>query len=174
MAEPDNDGATVVAGAHDLAADKTVATRRKRVDRDDTVISRGGTADETMVSDTVASLSERRDRTRRIERGVARAVAKSTPGAPGLLAEGRVASKPGKHVERYPVRVAEAPPLAVVRQTVLPPLVEARRNLDAAAIAESALQKRHVQAVGVLVAVVGATSVAAAVVVIAIVLLSQR
>jgi len=72
------------------------------------------------------------------------------------------------------VRVAEPPPLAVVRQTVLPPIVEARRNLDAAAIAESALRKRHVQAVGVLGAVVGATAVAVAVVVIATILLSQR
>lgn len=167
MPELDDDGATVV-------ADKTVATRRKKRDSDDTVVSKRETPDEATASDTVASLDGRRDRTRKIDRSGARFTATPPTGAPGLLAEGRVASKPGKHVERYPVRVAEPPPLAVVRQTVLPAIVEARRNLDAAAIAESALHRRHVQAVGVLGAVVGATAVAVAVVVIAIILLSQR
>ncbi len=167
MAGLDDDGATVV-------ADKTVATRRKKPDHDDTMVSKRDTPDEATASDTVASLNERRDRTRKIDRSRARFTATPPPGAPGLLAEGRVASKPGKHVERYPVRVDEPPPPAAARQRVLAPIVEARRNLDAAAIAESALHKRRVQALGVLGAVVGATSVGVAAVVFAIILLSQR
>ena len=158
--------------------DTTVASRRKKPDTDDTVVSRGAIPDDVTVGDTVASLSERRDRTRKIDRdrdrGGARSTAMPPPGAPGVLADGRVASQPGRHVERYPVRVVEAPLLAVVRQNVLPPLVEARRSLDAAAIAGSAIHQRRAQAAGVVGAVVGATAVGVGVVVFAIVLLSQR
>ena len=154
--------------------DTTVTSRRKKLDTDDTVVSRGAIPDDVTLSDTVASLRERRDRTRKIDRDGARSTAMPQPGAPGVLADGRVASQPGRHVERYPVRVVEAPPLDVVRKNVLPPLVEARRNLDAAAIAGSAIQKRRAQAAGVVGAAVGATVVGVGVVVFAIVLLSQR
>jgi hypothetical protein len=205
-----DDDETVVSRERTTASEsldeKTVATRRRRADISDTVVvdrdadvdehtvvsPRGrrvridaapaaeAVVEETLASDTVASLESRRDRTRKVVRGTTRTAGPVTPGVPGVvtpgvpgvLAGGRIASKPGKHVDRYPVRAAVPPTIAVVRQTVLPPRVEERRNLDAAAIAEATVKKRQAQAALALGAMVGVTASAAIVVALVVVVLS--
>lgn len=172
--KPDGDD-TVVTRRGAADAEKTVATRRGKVDVDDTVVeARRERADDAAIDNTVASLTQRPDRTRKVVRR-APSTAPSPPlGAPGVLADGRVASKPGRHVERYPVRVAEPPPLALVRTTEVSPVVEARRNLDPAAIAERTAQRRMSEAVWVFIAIALATATALAGVVVAVVVLSNR
>lgn len=170
----DVDDSTVASRKPAEDADKTLASRRKEVGVDDTVVVAGPLDDRTAVSNTVASLTQRPDRTRKVSRRTPRVTSGPPPGTPGILADGRVASKPGRHVERYPVRVAEPPPSALVRHTELAPIVEARRNLDPAAIAEGTAQARVNQAIGTVIAMVVVTTVAAAGVVAAIAILSQR